>query len=91
MQIHKNAVKFCSRECQISLPCILSSNLYKRTDVAHGHADGLGAVRDDDAPASEPNEQRFDDLGRYGVVLRQQARHRAVVRVRGALEVNRND
>ena len=70
MQIHEDNVKLCWWLWRVSEPhtdCAKNT----RTDIAHGHADGLRAVRNDHAPAAEPDEQRLDDLRSDRVVLRQ--------------------
>lgn len=61
------------------------------TDIAHGHTDGLGAIRDNDTTTTETYEQGLDDLRSDRVVLCQETCHRPVVGVWGALQVYRGD
>ena len=90
MQIHEDNVKLCWWLWRVSKPHTDRAK-NTRTDIAHGHADGLGAVCNDNTSTPQTDEQRLNDLRSDRVVLRQQTCHRPVVGIRGALQVYRRN
>ena len=88
VQIHEDNVKLCWWLWRVSEPHTDRAK-NTRTDIAHGHANGLGAVCNDNTSTPKTDEQRLNDLRSDRIIFREEACNCPIAGIWSFLEINR--